>query len=118
MPKKPQAPHTLIIRNGPHAQDEPPASIEELLALLEKHPLAPWSSCRPLKKTPGATFFCGELRTCCHPFSILSSEPAGVRCLTQALLPHCERFQVMAEETGGRRARAPRSRSRRETRAK
>jgi hypothetical protein len=105
VPKK-REPYTHIIRNGWHAPDEPPAPIEKLLALLELHPVAAWTTCRPLKKKPGATFFCGELGNHEHPFSILSTEPAVVRRLTEAFTANCERFQVALE---GPRVRRPRS---------
>lgn len=104
MPKKPAAPYTQIIRNGWHSADEPPASIEELLALLERYPVAPWTTCRPLKKTPGATFLCGELKNRQHAFSILSTDPAIVRRLTEAFTANCERFQVKPEEPRLRKA--------------
>ncbi|MBN1206763.1 MAG: hypothetical protein JXB05_17910 [Myxococcaceae bacterium] len=118
MPKKPRAPYTQIIRNGSHAPGAPPASLEQLLALLETHPVAPWTTCHPLKKTPGATFFCGEFRTCRHPFSILSTEPAVVRRLTEAFLANCDRFQVRAEEPRTRKARELRAKPRRGARAR
>jgi hypothetical protein len=98
MPKKPEAPYTRIIRNGNHAPDEPPASIEELLRLLEVHPVAPWATCRPLKKKPDTILMCGELRKNSYPFSIISNDPAVVRRLTEAFTANCERFQVESEE--------------------
>lgn len=104
MLKKPAAPYTRIIRNGHHASDAPPAPIEELLALLERHPVAPWSTCRPLKKQPGTTFMCGELEGNGHPFSIISSDPSVVRRLSEAFTANCERFQVVPEEPRTREA--------------
>ncbi len=106
MPKKPEAPYTKIIRNGSHAPDEPPAPIEELLALLETHPVASWTTCRPLKKTLDATFLCGELRTRDYPFSILTTDPAVVRRLTEAFTANCDRFRVESHELRSRRSRA------------
>jgi hypothetical protein len=105
MPKKPEAPYTKIIRNGNHAPDAPPASIDELLALMAVQPLASWSTCRPLKKKPRATFFCGELRGRQHPFSILTTDPALVRRLTEAFRANCDRFQVETDEPRARRSR-------------
>jgi hypothetical protein len=116
VPKQPAAPYTQIIRNGWHAPDEPLASIEELLALLEKHPVAPWTTCRPLKKTPSATFLCGELKNRQHAFSILSTEPSVVRRLTEAFTANCERFQVKLEEPRMRKAAARPARSKRSAR--
>jgi hypothetical protein len=98
MPKKSEPPYTRIVRNGNHAPDEPPASIEELLRLLEVHPVAPWTTCRPLKKKPGTTLMCGEFQKHSHPFSIISNDPAVVRRLTEAFTANCERFQVESEE--------------------
>lgn len=98
MPKKPEAPYTRIIRNGNHAPDEPPAPIEDLLRLLELHPVAPWTTCRPLKKKSGTTLMCGEFRKHNHPFSIISNDPAIVRRLTEAFTANCDRFQVESEE--------------------
>lgn len=106
MPKEPEAPYTRIIRNGYHTPGEPPASIEDLLRLLELHPVAPWTTCRPLRKKTGTILLCGELRTNSHPFSIISNDPAVVRRLTEAFTANCERFQVKLEEPGMRRAAA------------
>lgn len=106
MPKKPAAPYTKIIRNGSHAPHEPPAPIEELLALLETHPVASWTTCRPLKKTLSATFLCGELSTREYPFSILTTDPAVGRRLTEAFTTNCDRFQVETHESRSRRSRA------------
>jgi hypothetical protein len=97
-PKKPEAPYTRIIRNGNHTPGEPPAPIEDLLRLLELHPVAPWTTCRPLKKKPGTTLMCGEFRKYSHPFSIISNDLAVVRRLTEAFTANCERFQVESEE--------------------
>jgi len=105
VPKKP-ALYTQIIRNGGLAPDEPPASIDELIALLEKYPVAPWTTCRPLRKTPSATLLCGELKNRQHGFSILSTDPAVVRRLTEAFTANCERFQVKLEEPRVRKASA------------
>jgi hypothetical protein len=103
MPKEPEAPYTRIIRNGYHTPGEPPASIEDLLRLLELHPVAPWTTCRPLRKKTGTILLCGELRTNSHPFSIISNDPAVVRRLTEAFSANCERFQVEPEEPRTRR---------------
>lgn len=105
MPKKPVAPYTQIIRNGDHAPGEPPASIDALLALLEMYPVAAWTTCRPLKKTPSATFFCGELRQRTHPFSILTTDPATARRLTEAFTANCDRFHLESDEPRARRSR-------------
>lgn len=105
MSKKRAEPYTKIIRNGTHAPHEPPAPIEELIALLETHPVASWTTCRPLRKTLSATFLCGELRTREYPFSILSTDPAVVRRLTEAFMANCDRFQVEANEPRSRRSR-------------
>jgi hypothetical protein len=105
MPKKTEAPYTKIIRNGSHAPDAPPASIDELLALMAVQPVASWTTCRPLKKKPGATFFCGELRGRQHPFSILTTDPALVRRLTEAFMANCDRFHVESDEPRARRSR-------------
>jgi hypothetical protein len=118
MPKKPEAPYTRIIRNGSHAPDAPPAPIEELLALLELHPVAPWTTCRPLRKKPGTIFMCGELGSHRYPFSILSNDPAVVRRLTEAFTANCERFQVEAEEPRTRKAPPRRGKSRRGARTR
>jgi hypothetical protein len=118
MPKTPEAPYTRIIRNGNHAPDEPPATIDELIALLEKYPVASWTTCRPLRKTPGATFLCGEIRNRAHPFSILSTDPSVVRRLTEAFTANCDRFQVQCHEPRKRRASPPRGKPRRRGRAK
>lgn len=105
MPRKPEAPYTRIIRNGNHAPDKPPATIEVLLALLEAHPVASWTTCRPLKQTPSATFFCGELRNREHPFSILTTDPSTARRLTEAFTANCERFHLEPDEPRARRSR-------------
>jgi hypothetical protein len=105
VPKKP-ALYTHIIRNGGLDSDEPPASIDELLALLEKYPVAPWTTCRPLRKTPSAILLCGELKNRQHGFSILSTDPAVVRRLTEAFTANCDRFQVKLEEPPVRKASA------------
>jgi hypothetical protein len=113
MPRKPVAPHTQIIRNGHHAPGEPPASIDALLALLEVHPVASWTTCRPLKKTPGATFFCGELSQRVHPFSIVTTDPAIARRLTAAFMANCDRFHLESDEPRARRSRTGRKGGRR-----
>ncbi|WP_224363607.1 hypothetical protein [Hyalangium versicolor] len=105
MPKTREAPQTRIIRNGTHGPDEPPASIDTLITLLQEHPVASWTTCRPLKKTPTATFFCGEFRNREHPFSILTTEPAVARRLTDAFTSNCERFHLEADEPRARRSR-------------
>ncbi|WP_224247455.1 hypothetical protein [Hyalangium gracile] len=105
MPRKPVAPYTRIIRNGTHAPDEPPATIDALLAVLASHPVASWTTCRPLKKTPSATFFCGELSNREHPFSILTTDPSIARRLTEAFTNNCERFQLESSEPRARRSR-------------
>ncbi|MFL5347849.1 MAG: hypothetical protein ACJ8AT_23920 [Hyalangium sp.] len=107
MSKKAKAPYTKIIRNGSHGPDEPPASIDELIALLETNPVASWTTCRPLKEALDATFLCGEFRSREHPFSIVTTDPAIKRRLTEAFLANCDRFQVEANEP-----RSPRSRAR------
>lgn len=118
MPKKPEAPYTRIIRNGNHAPDEPPAPIEDLLRLLELYPVAPWTTCRPLKKKPGTTLMCGEFQKHSHPFSIISNDPAIVRRLTEAFTANCERFQVESEEPRTRLPSPQRGQSRRRERAR
>jgi hypothetical protein len=118
MSTTPEVPYTRIIRNGKHAPDEPPATIDELLALLVEHPVAPWTTCRPLKKTPGTTFLCGEIRNRAHPFSILSTDPSIVRLLTEAFAANCHRFQVQCHEPRKRRPAPQRGKPRRRGRVK
>lgn len=113
MSKKPEAPYTRIIRNGNHTPDEPPAPVEELLRLLELHPVAPWTTCHPLKKKTGTILMCGEFRKHKHPFSIISNDPAVVRRLTEAFTANCERFQVESEEPRTRKTSPQHGKSKR-----
>jgi hypothetical protein len=106
MLKKPAVRSTRIIRNGVHAPDAPPAPLEELLAMLKTHPLAPWTTCSPLRTIPGAIFFCGEFEGTMHPFSVLTTDPAVGRRLSEAFTANCECFQVEPETP---RVRGPRA---------